>query len=62
MKILTKDLPSGIVYNFNKVVMSPAPAPAKPKIDPNTRPSPDKKPKVDPWNPPKPKISPRPKA
>ena len=62
MKILTKELPSGcLFYDFEEITLSPAPAPAKPKVDPDTKPAPSK-PKVDPWNPPKPKISPRPKA
>ena len=44
------------------IVMSPEIAPAKPKVDPGTKPAPSKKPKKSPWTPTKPKISPRPKA
>ena len=58
--ILNKQLPSEFNYSFD-VVMSPAPAPAKPKVDPDTKPGPVK-PKKDPWTPPKPKVAPRPKA
>lgn len=62
MKILTKELPSGgLFYDFEGTIVSPAPAPTKPQVDPDTKPGPTK-PKVDPWNPPKPKVSPRPKA
>ncbi len=60
MEKINKILPSGFEYGFD-IVMEPAPAPAKPKIDPNTKPGPVK-PKKDPWNPTKPKVAPRPKA
>ena len=42
--------------------MSPAPAPAKPKVDPGTKPSPTKKPGKKTWSPTKPLVAPRPKA
>jgi len=61
MEILKEELPMGKVYDFDTLVMSPAPAPAKPKVDPDTKPAPVK-PKKDPWKAPKPKVSPRPKA
>ena len=45
----------------NLIHMSPAPAPAKPKVDPGTKPAPTKPGKKT-WNPTKPLVAPRPKA
>ena len=44
----------------NLIHMSPAPAPAKPKVDPGTKPA--TKPGKKTWNPTKPLVAPRPKA